>query len=134
MEAEVLLPRHLQIFAVATLGALLLWVLWLVRTRRLNLRDSLLWVLLTAAALGVVLFPRGLGLLSRAVGAEVPANALFALGFVYVLASLLSATTAISTTAQRQRRIVQECALLRGEIEELRARLDRPGAAVPPTG
>lgn len=134
MDAEILLPAHLQIFAVATVGALLLWVLLLVRTRRLSLRDSLLWVLLTGSALGLVLFPRGLGLLARAVGAEVPANALFALGFVYVLASLLGATISISATARRQRRLVQECALLRGELAELRARVEGSAAAGPPTG
>ncbi len=127
MESGMHLPRQLQLFAVGTLCAMLAWVVWLVRTRRLNLRDSLLWVLLTGAALGLVLFPRSLVVLASLVGAEVPANALFALGFVYVLLSLLSSTIAISGNADRVRRLTQECALLRGELDELRARLGVPG-------
>lgn len=120
MGAEVILPRQLQLFASATLLAMLGWVIWLVRTRRLNLRDSLMWVVLTVAALGLVVFPRGLILVARMTGAEVPANALFALGFVYVLLSLLSSTIAISANADRLRRLTQECALVRGELEELK--------------
>jgi len=115
------LSLKLQLFAAITLLAMLAWVLWQVRARRLNLRDSLLWVLLTGAALGLVLFPASLRLLASAVGAEVPSNALFALGFVYVLLNLLSGTVATSGNAERLRRVAQECALLRAEVAELRA-------------
>jgi len=134
MDAEPLLPRQLQLFAVVTLLAMLAWVLRLVRARRLNLRDSLLWVVLTGSALGLVLFPPGLKALASLVGAEVPSNALFALGFVYVLLNLLSSTIAISGNAERLRRLTQECALLRAEIEELKkgaAESGRGGARGP---
>ncbi len=123
MEPAHLLPRQLQLFAVGTLLAMLGWVLWLIRSRRLSLRDSLIWVLLTGTALALVIFPSTLVAVSHLVGAEVPANALFALGFVYVLLNLLSATISISGNAERLRRLTQECALLRGELEELRARV-----------
>ena len=48
--------------------------------------------------------------------------ALFALAFLYVLLNLLSVTIAISGNAARLRRVAQECALLRAEVESLRAR------------
>ena len=133
MEPAHLLPRQLQLFAVATLLAMLGWVLWLVRSRRLNLRDSLIWVLLTGGALALVLFPRALVAVAHLVGAEVPANALFALGFVYVLLNLLSSTIAISGNAERLRRLTQECALLRGELDELRARVGGGAGRVGPS-
>ncbi len=119
-----LLPLHLQLFATAVLVSFLVWVARLIRQHRLSLRDSLLWLLSTTVALGVTVFPSALQWTAAALAIEVPSNALFALAFVYVLLNLLSATLAISGSAARVRRLTQECALLRAEIEELRARLD----------
>jgi hypothetical protein len=121
---NVLLPLHLQFFACAVLVTFLLWVAKLIRQHRLSLRDSLLWLLSTTAALVVTIFPSVLQWIAALLAIEVPSNALFALAFVYVLLNLLSATLAISGNASRMRRLTQECALLRAEIDELRARVD----------
>lgn len=122
--SQPLVPLHLQILAAAVLVALLSVVVVLIRRHHLGLRDSLLWLLSTSAALLVTIFPSALEWLAHALGIAVPLNALFAAAFVYVLLNLLSATIAISSAAARLRRVTQECALLRGELEELRARLD----------
>lgn len=119
MSSELLSPR-MRAFAVAVLLGLLAWVAQLVRARRLSLRDSLLWLLSTSAALVVAVFP---GLLLRAAQAlqiTLPSNALFALTFVYVLANLLSLTLGMSASASHVRRLTQECALLRAEIQLLK--------------
>lgn len=116
-----LIPLGLQLLACAVLVALLAWVGALVRRRRLSLRDSLLWLLSTGAALVLMAFPELLRMGAKALGVEVPSNALFALGFVYVLANLLSLTIAASDSAERTRKLAQECALLRAEIADLRA-------------
>ncbi|MGC4118031.1 MAG: DUF2304 domain-containing protein [Myxococcales bacterium] len=115
-----LIPLGLQLLACAVLLGLLVWVASLVRRRRLSLRDSLLWLLSTLAALLLMAFPELLRLAARALGVEVPSNALFAAGFVYVLVNLLSLTIAASDSAERTRKLAQECALLRAEIAELR--------------
>jgi hypothetical protein len=124
---EPVVSWQLQAFAVAVLTAFLGWVLYLVRYHRLSLRDSLLWLLSTASALGVALFPGVLTRVARAIGVAVPSNALFAFAFVYVLLNLLVATVAISGNAARLRRLTQECALLRAELRELARRLDGEG-------
>lgn len=121
---EPILPLHLQLFALAVLAGFLGWVLLLIRAQRLSLRDSLLWLLSTSAALVATAFPGSLSWVARALGIAIPSNAAFALAFVYVLLNLLSATIAISASAARIRRVAQECALLRGELDALRARLD----------
>ncbi|HEY3451262.1 MAG TPA: DUF2304 domain-containing protein [Myxococcales bacterium] len=115
-----LIPLGLQVIACAVLLGLLAWVASLVRRRRLSLRDSLLWLLSTGVALVLMAFPELLRVGARALGVEVPANALFAGGFVYVLVNLLSLTIAASDSAERTRKLAQECALLRAEIAELR--------------
>jgi hypothetical protein len=116
-----LLSPHMRVFAIAVLLVFLGWVMSLVRHHRLSLRDSLLWLISTLAALAVAVFPRLLVWTARALQIEVPANALFTLSFLYVLVNLLSITLAVSSGSARVRRLTQECALLRAELERLKA-------------
>lgn len=116
-----LLPLELQVPALVVLGAFLVWVLRLIRTQRLSLRDSLLWLLTTLLALAVTAFPRLLYVLAALVGVQVPANAIFGGGLLYLALNVLSVTLAASANASRVRRLVQECALLRAEIDALKA-------------
>lgn len=118
-----LLPPGLQILACGTLLAFFGWVVFLVRSHRLSLRDSLLWILSTAAVFFFTLFPSVLKRLAQALAIEVPSNALFALAILYLTLNVLSLTIALSNSASRARRLTQESALLRGEIEALSARV-----------
>ena len=120
-----LLPVELQVLASATLLLFLGWVIRLVRSQRLSLRDSLLWVISTCIVLALVLFPQLLRYLARALAVEVPSNALFALAILYLTLNVLSLTIALSQGATRARRLTQECALLRGELDGLRAELEK---------
>ncbi len=121
MTAEPLLPAEVRLVAVMSLSALLAWVVHLVRAQRLGLRDSLLWIASTTAALLLMAFPASLWALAGVLGVKVPANGLFALGFLYVLVNILSSTIATSRNAERTRRLAQECAMLRAEVEILQA-------------
>jgi len=123
-----LLPFELQIVAVATLLAFLAWVLYLVRFKRLSLRDSLLWLMSTGVVVVFTVFPRLLRDLAGALAVQVPSNALFALAILYLALNVLSLTIALSNGASRARRIAQECALLRAELEEVRQRVQRLSA------
>jgi hypothetical protein len=116
-----LLPLELQIAACATLIVFFGWVVYLVRFQRLSLRDSLLWLLSTGTVLVFTLFPGLLQRLARAIAVQVPSNALFALGIVYLTLNVLSLTIALANASTRTRRLAQECALLRAELEELRS-------------
>jgi hypothetical protein len=127
MSGELLAP-HMRVFAVVVLLAFLGWVTVLVRHHRLSLRDSLIWLLSTFAALLVTIFPHILVWTARALQIEVPANALFTLTFLYVLLNLLSITIAVSTNSARVRRLTQECALLRAELQRLRENQPPPAA------
>jgi hypothetical protein len=116
-----LLPVEQQVVALLVLSAFLAWVVRLIRSQRLSLRDSLVWLLTTLVALAVTAFPRLLVWLAGLAGVKVPANAIFAVGILYLAVNVLSVTLAVSANAARVRRLVQECALLRAEIAELRA-------------
>lgn len=121
-----LLPLELQLLACGVLMVFLAWVLYLVRARRLSLRDSLLWLLSTAAGLVVTLFPALLQALAQALSIEVPSNALFAAAILYLTLNVLSLTIGLSGSASRVRRLAQECALLRAELDGLRSALGGP--------
>jgi hypothetical protein len=120
-----LLPLELQLVAAGTLLAFFSWVVYLVRSHRLSLRDSLLWIVSTAAVFVLTLFPRALKWLAHALAIEVPSNALFALAILYLTLNVLSLTIALSNSASRARRLTQEAALLRGEVEALGAQVKR---------
>ena len=121
---ETLLPVELQIVAAATLIAFFAWVVYLVRLQRLSLRESLLWLLSTGVVLVFVLYPRLLQQLARALAVQVPSNALFALAILYLAINVLSLTIALSNASTRARRLGQECALLRADLEALRKRVE----------
>jgi hypothetical protein len=123
--SEPLLPAETRLLGILSLSALLAWVAHLIRAQRLGLRDSLLWISSTAVALLLIAFPASLWALAGVLGVKVPANGLFALGFLYVLVNILSSTIATSRNAERTRRLTQECAMLRAELEMLRAQRPR---------
>ena len=125
-----LIPVELQIISIVVLAIFLLWVLRLVRTQKLSLRDSLVWVVTTLLATVVALFP---GILVRAahlLGFQVASNALFGAAVLYLAVNVLVNTVAGSQNAARIRRLAQECASLRAELEAERAGKGR-GAGSP---
>jgi len=122
-----MMPLHLQLFSLAVLLAFLGWVLRLIRAGQLSLRDSLSWLVSTGVALLFVLFPSLLRALANALQIQVASNALFALAFLYVLWNLLATTIALSQQAVRVRRLTQESALLRAEVEALRKSIAAEG-------
>jgi len=126
-----LLPLELQIVACITLIAFFGWVLRLVRLDRLSLRDSFMWLMSTAVVMLLALFPQLLQAFARTVAIEVPSNALFALAIFYLTLNVLSLTIARSNASTGARRLAQECALLRTELDAIRLELREP-ARMPP--
>jgi hypothetical protein len=123
------IPLEQQVVSLLALGTFLAWVFHLVRSQRLSLRDSLLWVLTTLAAALLALFPPVLFSLSKALGFKTPSNALFWAAVLYLTVNVLYNTVSGSVNAARLRRLTQECALLRAEVELLRAKETGGGSA-----
>ncbi len=126
-----LIPLELQVVSIVVLTIFLLWVMRLVRTQRLSLRDSLVWVVTTLLATLVAIFP---GILVRAahlVGFQVASNALFGAAILYLAVNVLVNTVASSQNAARIRRVAQECASLRAELEAERGARPRDAGTSP---
>ena len=122
-----ILPFQVQIVSLGVLFAFSGWVVWLIRRQRLHLRESLIWLVTTLLAIAVTAWPDLLVRASTLLGVQVPANALFGAGLLYLALNVLAVTIGLSQNTTTIRRLAQECALLRAELEELRGRL--PGGS-----
>jgi len=110
------LSRTQVIVAIAAVG-LMLYVLDLVRRRRLSEEYSFLWVLasITIAVLGFSTpILRGI---TRALGMLFESSTVFAIGLAFTIAMLLYLSVKISRLTQENQILARELALLRHELE-----------------
>ena len=111
-------PIRVSIFAAIASILLLLVVLELVRSRRLQERYALLWVMTAVVLLVFALWRDGLNVLARTVGIAYPPSALFLLAAMFILVVLLHYSTAISELAERNLTLAQRIALLEQKLKE----------------
>ncbi len=113
------------IFAVGASVIALLFVLELVRRRKLREEYSLLWLATAIVMLIVGIWRDLLHGLAATVGIVYPPNLLFLLAALFVLFLLLYFSTVITRLTQENKDIAQQVALLQYEIEALRADTDK---------
>ena len=108
---------------VAALAALVLIgvVLELIRSRRLQERYALLWLLTGNVILVLAVWRDLLGVVAGAMGIHYPPSALFAVAAVFFLVVLLHYSTVISRLAETNKVLAQRLGLLEAELEEHRA-------------
>ena len=109
------------VLATAASVAAFLFVLELVRRRRLSEEYSLLWLGTAMAMLVVSAWRDLLHGMAAAVGIVYPPNLLFLLAALFSLAILLYFSTVITRLTRENKDIAQNVALLQYEVERLRA-------------
>jgi hypothetical protein len=111
---------------IAALGAvgLALYVLDLVRRRRLSEEYSLLWVVASIGAAVLGFSTPLLRAVTHAFGIMYEGSTVFFFGLVFATAMLLYLSVKLSRLGQENHALTRELALLRFELEELRG----PGA------
>jgi hypothetical protein len=116
-------PTPLRVSIAASVAAiLLLFVIFeLIRSRRLQERYALLWLLTGVVVLILASWRDALGELSSAVGVAYPPSTLFLATGFFVLVLLLHYSTVISRLSDQNRILAQRLALLEGRLEEERA-------------
>ncbi len=117
-----MLDRAMIFGLVAGIGAFI-FVLELVRRRRLKEEYSLLW-LATAVALIILSLSRPtLDVLASAVGIIYPPSALFLVAMIFVLLILLHYSIVLTRLTHENKENAQQLALLRWQIEEMQKTL-----------
>lgn len=110
---------RLQIFIGTLLLIALLTIIGAVRAKRLEFRFSLPWLLLLILLLLMDIFPETVNWLSGVLGIELPINMLTFFGLAFALILIFVLMTSLSRANERQKKLVQEVALLKKRLEEL---------------
>lgn len=114
------------VFAGIGLALLILsLVLWLLLTRRLREKYAVLWLIIGIVVLVLGLFPQLLLWLTSALGVQLPANLLFAVAIVLLLGVALHLSWELSQAEEEIRRLAEEIAISRAEIEALADRVTK---------
>lgn len=111
-----------QVIAVIVTFAIFLFVLELVRRRRLVERYALVWMSAALALLVLSIWTRGLNEIADLMGIREPANAIFILAFGVGFLLLLNFSVASSRLSEEAKILAQEVARLDQELREERSR------------
>ena len=107
-------------FAVLVLAIIVVMLL----RRQLREKDATLWLLIGLALLIISVFPGLLLQLTHLLGVEVPANLIFALSLVLLVGVALHLSWELSRAEEEIRRLAEETAINRADIDVLARRLD----------
>lgn len=103
--------------------AILLIVGRLLLRRSLREKYAVIWIAIALVVLVLGLFPQLLLGLTDALGVQVPANLLFALAIVLLLGVALHLSWELSQAEEEIRRVAEETAILRADLDALRSQL-----------
>lgn len=106
---------------LAAFGVILfLYIIRLVTKKKLLLSYSLLWILLSLLIVFLSLFPQPIYLLTQFLGIQLPSNFVFIIAIVCLMAICLSLSIIASRQTAYSKTLIQEIALLKKEIDNLK--------------
>jgi len=112
------------ILAAIASAFLFVFILWLLRKGVLKEKYAVLWLLVTAFALVFTIFPNFLRWISDQLGVEIPANLLFFAGLVILVVVSIQLSYELSRHEARIRRLAEEIALMKEQIEQIKRKND----------
>ena len=115
---------ELQIWMLLGAAAYLLLIFWMLKTHRLNVRYSLVWLLFGLALVLFAAVPYVVFVLRDIFDIQMPSNLVFAMVIGFVLLISLSISAAITDFAERIKRLTQTVAILEKRVRQLASQLD----------
>jgi hypothetical protein len=107
-----MIPFRVSVVAAIVAAVFLLVIFELIRSRRLQERYALLWLITGGVILVLSVWRDALRLLAEQIGIAYPPSALFVLGFFFILVVLLHYSTVLSELSERNVRLAQDIALV----------------------
>jgi hypothetical protein len=98
-------------------------VFWMLLTRRLREKYAVMWIVIALSVLVLGIFPQLLLWATSLLGVQVPANLLFALAITLLLGVSLHLSWELSQAEDEIRRVAEEAALSRAEVDRLDSRI-----------
>jgi hypothetical protein len=108
-----------QVVAIIAGLILAVWILEMVRRRRLREEYSWLWLLTAIGYFSVALEPRLADWVARLIGSSNPVSAFTFLGLLFLFLISVQFSVQISRLVEQNKNLVQHIAILDGEIREL---------------
>jgi hypothetical protein len=105
--------NRVTLFSICASAGFLLYILEMVRRRKLREEYSILWLFGSAAILVLSLKKDWLDSLAYAVGIVYPPSFLFLVGILFILLILIHFSIAISKLHQMNKKMAQEIALMK---------------------
>ena len=102
---------------------ILVLVFWMLLTRRLREKYAVMWIVIALSVLLLGIFPQLLLWATALLGVQVPANLLFALAITLLLGVSLHLSWELSQAEDEIRRVAEEAALSRAEVDRLDSRI-----------
>lgn len=116
-----------QIFALVASVSLLVFIVEMVRRRKLREEYSWLWIFTGVAILVLSIWFGLLEWLTQLIGAVVPVSTFFVFGILFLVATNIYFSIKISTLATQVKNQAQRLAILDHYVQELRDSKDKPG-------
>ena len=116
---------ELQIWMLLGAAAYLLLIFWMLKTHRLNVRYSLVWLLFGLALVLFAAVPYVVFVLRDIFDIQMPSNLVFAMVIGFVLLISLSISAAITDFAERIKRLTQTVAILEKRVRQLESQLEQ---------
>lgn len=104
-------------FAVGSCVALVVFLVALLRTRRLREKYAITWIVVGLAICVFGAFPTTVEAMAKAVGVQTPSNLLFSLALIVLLGVCIQLSAEITSLEEATRTLVEEVALLRFDQE-----------------
>ncbi|GAA4348597.1 DUF2304 domain-containing protein [Microbacterium rhizosphaerae] len=105
-------------------AVIIVLVFWMLLTRKLREKYAALWLIIGLGVLILGLFPKLLLWLTAALGVQLPSNLIFSMAILLLLGVGLHLSWELSQAEDEIRRLAEESAIARTEIQSLKARLD----------
>ncbi|RTQ93156.1 DUF2304 domain-containing protein [Lysinibacillus telephonicus] len=111
---------RLQLVLLALTIISLFILIRMIARYKLDLKYSLLWLLLGGGFIIFTIFPTTVYYIAKFLSIETPTNALFLLGILFLIAIVFSLTIAISNASNNIKKLSQELGVLKLELSKLK--------------
>lgn len=110
---------RIQIFFIVVVLVFFLFILQLLKTQKLNLKYTLLWLFATIVLLIISIFPQIMYVIANFLGIQTPINVALILAGIFIVMIIISITSIVSELNKKMRCLVQEVALLKKKIDKM---------------
>jgi hypothetical protein len=118
------MESKVQIFFIIAIVTYLIFIIHLLKKKKLNLKYTLLWLIAGVVLLIVTIFPNLMYSISNILGIKTPVNSALILASMFIIVILITITSIVSGLNNNLRVLTQEVALLEKRIRELSQKND----------